>query len=72
LFDKNINNSENHGMNRGVELILTGGKRKKTYPFHIIFEKMVCFLNKEITIYFEFSFKLRKHTKFPEKKDVSS
>jgi hypothetical protein len=46
--------------NRGVEFILHGGKRKQTQPFHIIFEKMVCFLNREVTIYFEFSFKSRK------------
>lgn len=53
-----INNS-NHS-NRGVDLILNGGKRKQTKPFHVIFEKMVCFLNREITIYFEFSFVSRK------------
>jgi hypothetical protein len=47
-------------MNRGVELMLYGGKRKQTYPFHIIFEKMICFLKREVTIYFEFSFILRK------------
>ena len=55
----NINKKEDH-FNRGVELILNGGKRKQTQPFHIIFEKMVCFLNREVTIYFEFSFKSRK------------
>jgi len=60
LLDKNLNKDGNHGMNRGVELILSGGKRKQTYPFHIIFEKMICFLKREVTIYFEFSFKLRK------------
>jgi hypothetical protein len=53
-----INNS-NH-KNRGLEFILNGGKRKQTKPFHVIFEKMVCFLNREITIYFEFSLALRK------------
>ena len=55
----NINKPEDH-FNRGIELILNGGKRKQTQPFHIIFEKMVCFLNREVTIYFEFSFKSRK------------
>ena len=55
----NLNKKEDH-FNRGVELILNGGKRKQTQPFHIIFEKMVCFLNREVTIYFEFSFKSRK------------
>ena len=55
----NLNKKEDH-RNRGIELILHGGKRKQTQPFHIIFEKMVCFLNREVTIYFEFSFKSRK------------
>jgi hypothetical protein len=65
-------NKDNHG-NRGVEFILNGRKKKQTYPFHIIFEKMVCFLNREVTIYFEFSFLLRKKSSsFPEKKNVSS
>jgi Fe-S cluster assembly ATPase SufC len=59
--DTNINKDEDH-LNRGVELILTGGKRKQTQPFHIIFEKIVCFLNREVTIYFEFSLKSRKKT----------
>jgi hypothetical protein len=54
-----INNKEDH-RNRGIELMLNGGKRKQTQPFHIIFEKMVCFLNREVTVYFEFSFKSRK------------
>ena len=58
--DKDINKSRNRDINRGVELILNGGKRKQSKPFHIIFEKMVCFLNREVTIYFEFSFKTRK------------
>jgi hypothetical protein len=46
--------------NRGIELILYGGKRKQTQPFHLIFVKIVCFLNREVTIYFEFSLKTRK------------
>jgi hypothetical protein len=54
-----INKPEDH-RNRGIEFILNGGKRKQTQPFHIIFEKMVCFLNREVTVYFEFSFKSRK------------
>ena len=54
-----LNKKEDH-FNRGIEFILNGGKRKQTQPFHIIFEKMVCFLNREVTIYFEFSFHSRK------------
>jgi len=46
--------------NRGVELILTGGKRKQPKLFHLIFEKMIFFLKREITIYLEFSIKSRK------------
>jgi hypothetical protein len=46
--------------NRGVELILTGGNKKKRKLFHIIYEKMMCFLNREVTIYFEFSIRSRK------------
>jgi hypothetical protein len=47
-------------INRGVEFILNGGKRKQPKDFHIIFEKLVCFLRREVTIYFEFSIKVRK------------
>ena len=47
-------------INRGVEFILNGGKRKQSKNFHIIFEKLVCFLKREVTIYFEFSIRARK------------
>jgi hypothetical protein len=46
--------------NRGVELILTGGKRKQPKLFHLIFEKMICFFRREVTVYLEFSIKSRK------------
>jgi len=59
LSNPDLNKSEDH-FNRGIELILNGGKRKQTQPFHIIFEKIVCFLNREVTVYFEFSLKSRK------------
>jgi len=53
--------------------MLNGGKRKQTQPFHIIFEKLVCFLNREVTIYFEFSFKTEKKKRVPRgKKNVSN
>lgn len=68
----NINKNEIH-INRGIELMLNGGKRKQTQPFHIIFEKMVCFLSREVTIYFEFSFKSRKRKVVSRgKRNVSS
>ena len=69
LSNPDINN-QNH-RNRGVEFILNGGKRKQTQPFHIIFEKMVCFLKREVTIYFEFSIKTEKRVS-RGKENVSS
>jgi hypothetical protein len=54
----NLNN--NITSNRGVELILSGGKTKKPKLFHIIFEKLISILKREVTIYFEFSLQLRK------------
>ena len=56
----NLNINKNNHVNRGVDFLLNGGKRKQTQPFHIIFEKMVCFLNREVNVYFEFSFSTRK------------
>ena len=71
-FKGDINKSEDH-FNRGVEFILNGGKRKQTQPFHIIFEKIVCFLNREVTVYFEFSLKSRKRKVISRRKrNVSS
>ena len=54
------NLNKNIGENRGIELILNGGKKRQSKPFHVIFEKMVCLLKREVTIYFEFSIKTRK------------
>ena len=45
--------------NRGVDLLLNGGK-KRPKSFQIRFEKMVCFFKREVTINFEFSLNLRK------------
>ena len=67
----NINKNENH-VNRGIDFLLNGGKRKQVQPFHIIFEKMVCFLRREVTIYFEFSIKTRKIVVSRSKSNVSS
>ena len=57
--ESDINNTKDH-FNRGVEVLLSGGKRKHPKDFHIIFEKLVCFLRREVTIYFEFSLDIRK------------
>ena len=54
-----INKSE-YQINRGIELIISGGKRKQAKPFHMVLQKMVCFFNREVTIYFEFSLNSRK------------
>lgn len=68
----NLNKKEDH-RNRGIEVLLYGGKEKQTQPFHIIFEKIVCFLNREVTIYFEFSLKARKRKVVSRrKKNVSN
>jgi|TARA_B100000900_G_scaffold392131_1_gene387346 hypothetical protein len=69
---KPVINKNNINVNRGVELFLNGGKRKQN-QFHIIFDKMVCFLNREVTIHFEFSFNLKKKKVVPRRKNnVSS
>jgi len=57
--DLNVINNDNH-TNRGIDFILNGGKTKQKKPLHIILEKMVCFFNREVTVYFEISFNLRK------------
>ena len=59
LSNQNINKLNSRDVNRGVELILNGGKKQKK-PFHITFDQMVSFFNREVTIYFEFSLKARK------------
>lgn len=59
LSNPNINNDNIREVNRGVELILNGGK-KQTKPFHIEFEKMICFFKREVTIYFKFSLRAKK------------
>ena len=73
LSNQNINKrNSTREVNRGVELILNGGK-KQTQPFHIIFEKMVCFFKREVTIYFEFSLKIKEEKLVPRgKNNVSS
>ena len=69
---ESVINKNNIHVNRGVELFLNGGKKKQN-QFHIIFDKMVCFLNREVTIYFEFSFNSKKKKVVPRrKKNVSS
>jgi len=58
LSKDNINKT-NPPINRGVELMLQGGKRRNKKPFHITFKKISNFFNKEIEIYFEFSLSIK-------------
>ena len=54
-----LNNSNIH-FDRGVELILRGGKRKpKTYQ--ILLDKVFKFLNREIDIHLDFSLNVKKY-----------
>ena len=54
-------NKTNTKVNRGVELMLRGGKnKKKKKPIHITLDKIISFFNTEIDIYLEFSLNLRK------------
>ena len=54
-------NKTNTKVNRGVELMLRGGKNKKKKKLiHITLDKIISFFNTEIDIYFEFSLNLRK------------
>ena len=53
-------NKINTYKNRGVELILNGGNKKQKKQFHILFNKIVCFFNTEIDIYFEFSLLVKR------------
>ncbi len=41
-------------MDRGFELILSGGKRKKPKSFRLLLDKMISFFNKNINIHFDF------------------
>lgn len=60
MQDKNLNNSSDHGVNRGFELMLHGGKRKQPNAIHTVYQKVVRFLKREVTIYFEFSLDIKR------------
>ena len=70
MSENNLNKPDH--FNRGIEVLLAGGRVKKPKPFHIIFEKIIYFLNQEVGIYFEFSFYSKKNTSLPEKKNASN
>ena len=50
---QNINKSTNH-IDRGFELILTGGKKRKPKSFRLYFDKMISFFKKKINIHLDF------------------
>ena len=51
--NEGINKSTDH-IDRGFELILTGGKRRKPKSFRLYFDKMMSFFNKKINIHLDF------------------
>ena len=55
----NINKTNDYS-DRGVELNLSGGKKKLKKSFEIYFQKVLVLLNRKITINFEFSLDIKK------------
>ena len=51
--NKDINKSTHH-IDRGFELILSGGKRKRPKSFRLLLDKMISFFNKDISIHLDF------------------
>ena len=51
--NNDINKSTDH-IDRGFELILSGGKKKKPKTFRLLLDKVISFFNKDINIHFDF------------------
>ena len=51
--NNDINKSTDH-IDRGFELILSGGKRKRPKTFRLLLDKMISFFNKDIDIHLDF------------------
>ena len=51
--NKDINKSTDH-IDRGFELILSGGKKKRPKSFSLLLDKMISFFNKDINIHCAF------------------
>ena len=51
--NEGINKSTDH-IDRGFELILTGGKKRKPKSFRLYFDKMISFFHKKININLDF------------------
>lgn len=59
---RKLNNAEEPQINRGFELMLLQNRREEEpKKFHLTFGKIVSLLKREIRIYFEFSFDIRKN-----------
>ena len=53
-------NKSNYHIDRGFELILSGGKKKRPKSFRIGLEKVVNLLRRKITIHFDFFIDIQK------------
>ena len=51
--NNDINKSTDH-IDRGFELILSGGKIKRPKTFRLLLDKMISFFNKDINIHLDF------------------
>ena len=51
--NNDINKSTDH-IDRGFELILSGGKKKKPKTFRLLLDKVISFFNKDINIHLDF------------------
>ena len=51
--NEDINKSTDH-IDRGFELILSGGKKKRPKSFRLLLDKMISFFNKDINIHLDF------------------
>ena len=57
-FNNDINKSTH--IDRGFELILSGGKRTRPKSFRIRLDKVISFFKKKITIHFDFFIDIQK------------
>ena len=58
-FSNDINKSTSH-IDRGFELILSGGKKKRPKSFSIVLNKVISLLKRKITIHFDFFIDIQK------------
>ena len=58
-FKDDINKSTSH-IDRGFELILSGGKRKRPKSFSIGLDKVISLFRRKITIHFDFFIDIQK------------